>query len=85
MFGAQVNVDDALAFVRRAHGQVFVAILIDVSEIGQRESKSEQIKSHKKTNKQTVETWSRDTEKQSKMMLECRPFVIPGERKKKER
>lgn len=41
MFGAEVDVDDAFAFVRRANGQIFVAILVDVSEISQRESKSE--------------------------------------------
>ena len=41
MFGAEVDVDDALAFVRRAHGQVLVPIFIDVSKIGQRESEPE--------------------------------------------
>ncbi len=38
MFGTEVDVDDAPAFVRRAHGQVLVPIFIDVSKIGQRES-----------------------------------------------
>ena len=40
LFGTEVDVDDALAIVRRAHGQVFIPIFIDISKIGQRESKS---------------------------------------------
>lgn len=40
MFGAEVDIDDALVFVWRAHGQVLVPVLIDVSEIGQRKSES---------------------------------------------
>lgn len=51
MFGAEVNVDDALAIVRRAHGQVFVAIFINVSEIGQRESKPESLERESQENK----------------------------------
>lgn len=38
MFGTQIDVDDALAFVGRTHGQVFVAILVDVSQVSQRPS-----------------------------------------------
>lgn len=37
---AQIYVDDAPAFVGRAHRQILVAIFIDVAQVGQSESES---------------------------------------------
>lgn len=40
MFGSEVNVDDAPAFVGRTHGEILASVLIDVAEIRERESES---------------------------------------------
>ena len=41
MFGAEVDVDDASAFVGGAHRHVFVTVLVYVTQIAQRKAESE--------------------------------------------